>query len=124
MDQLRVLVPTPAASNAICRLAEREGLYAKHGLEAEVRVVGDSSALLREARNGAASAWASSAATTSCPAGWRFPSSAWRWVETSSACGSSDLPRPGLPPWTTAAWRRRLLRHRTRSEPKRPASAS
>jgi len=54
MDQLRVLVPTPAASNAICRLAEREGLYAKHGLEAEVRVVGDSSALLREARNGGA----------------------------------------------------------------------
>jgi ABC-type nitrate/sulfonate/bicarbonate transport system substrate-binding protein len=54
MEPLRVLLPTAAASNAVCTLAKREGLYEKHELDATVEVSGDSHALLREARQGGA----------------------------------------------------------------------
>jgi ABC-type nitrate/sulfonate/bicarbonate transport system substrate-binding protein len=54
MDQLRILLPTAAASNAVCTLAKREGLFEKYGLEATIEVVGDSSALLAKARQGGA----------------------------------------------------------------------
>ncbi|MFI5265997.1 MAG: ABC transporter substrate-binding protein [Chloroflexota bacterium] len=54
MDKLQLLLPSPAASNAVCTLAQREGLFAKHGLDVDKRVVGDSTSLLREAGSGGA----------------------------------------------------------------------
>ena len=54
MDKLKLLLPSPAASNAVCTLAQREGIFAQHDLDVDKEVVGDSSSLLREAASGGA----------------------------------------------------------------------
>ncbi|HEY8692082.1 MAG TPA: ABC transporter substrate-binding protein [Chloroflexota bacterium] len=54
MDELQLLLPSPAASNAVCTLARREGIFAKHGLAVAMEVIGDSTNLLRQTEHGGA----------------------------------------------------------------------
>lgn len=54
MDQLQLLLPSPAASNAVCTLARREGLFEHHGVDVTIEVVGDSRELLRRTEQGGA----------------------------------------------------------------------
>ena len=54
MDRLKLLLPSPAASNAVCTLARREGIFRRHGLQVEAGIVGDSRELLRRTEQGGA----------------------------------------------------------------------
>lgn len=54
MHRLQLLLPSPAASNAVCTLARREGLFGAQGLDVTIEVVGDSAALLRRTEQGGA----------------------------------------------------------------------
>lgn len=54
MDQLQLLLPSPAASNAVCTLAQREGIFRAHDLDVGIEVVGDSTSLLHRTEQGGA----------------------------------------------------------------------
>jgi len=48
MDKLQLLLPSPAASNSVCTLAQREGIFETHDLDVTMDVIGDSSSLLHQ----------------------------------------------------------------------------